>query len=250
MEEDIKKDLKEIKEDIERSEEQTEESKNQEEYDISPEKAEILVENLKEEIQKEEKVPETQVESEEEPSKFNLKKILLLIGIFVIIVFCILGILTGFILIKNKKSKKKKELSYKIKKQVYLNETKKSSITTPLSKKKLSTELIISKNSKKKPMSLFEYKFKDFLIPLTSNIFLDTDVILYFDTNVSMRDILANEIIYRRIIYNYLKNTSPVSWLSLKQRKEIEKKLQKLFEIKNIRPMPKKVEVNGIILKG
>ncbi|WP_038055144.1 hypothetical protein [Thermodesulfobacterium hydrogeniphilum] len=252
MEEDIKKDLKEIKKDIEKSEEQTEESKNQEEADISPEKAEILIEDLKEEIQKEEKVKETQVESEEEPLKFNFKKILLLTGIFIIIIFCILGIFIAFNLIKGKKTERKEKISYKKREEIYLNttSTNKNSIITPLSKSKVSTKLTISKNVKKEIPQLFKFELKNFLIPLSSKIFLDTDVILYFDKNATMKEIMANEIIYRNIIYSYLRNTPPIAWVNLKQRKELEKKLQKIFEIKKIEPLPKKIEVNGIILKG
>ncbi len=262
MEEDIKKELEEIKEDIEQKKEQDKEKQQEEKIsekeeekaeDLTPEKAETIVEKLGE-TEKTEEEEKEDLEAKEAPAKkekLEIKKLLIILGILIIAILCILGIIMGFLLIKNSKktSHLKRNNTFNLSKSINKLKSppeKVASVVTSLTKNKLTPK----KEVKQVSVAYFKYKLEDFLVPLTSKVFLNTDVILYFPLSDSIKDIMKEKLVYRNIIYDYLKKTSPKQWFGIKQRKKIGRELLMLFKLKGVKPLPKKIEVNGIILKG
>jgi hypothetical protein len=234
MEEDIKKELKEIKEEVEAKEttleEEPKKEKPEEKIDITPERAESLVEKL---IKPEEEVPE------EKPKKIKPKDAFFILGSTFIVILIILGIWIGFKLIKGgfKKEKNLKPLSGS-----YI------SISEDEAVKKFS-KIVISKEEKEVEYP-YKLELKNFLIPLGLKEFLSLNIILYFDNNTSAKELTGAELNFREKLYSYLKNVSPDIWKDAKEVEVLEEKIKKELEKENIKPLPQKIKLEGVILKG
>ena len=255
MEEDIKKDLEEIKEDVEKSEEK-------EEKDISSEQEEDLSEKKEEPVEEPKKEKEKEKEEGEEELKEEVKEeeivphkkerrflnYLLIGGIIVCLGLTLIGFWIGFKLIKGKQEKKQvlkpSNQSVEIQKKEKIPPVKK------IFKIKHPTKLILSKTQGNTASYPYKFELKNFFIPLDFKTFLNVDAVLYFDNSATMRKIVANEVEYREILYEYLQKIPVKVWYNPEQKKQVEKSLQKVFEKKGISPTPKKIELDGVIYKA
>jgi hypothetical protein len=234
MEEDIKKELKEIKEEVEAKEtpleEEPKKEKPEEKIDITPEKAEGLVEKLIKPEEEKEEVPE------EKPKKIKPKDVFLILGSVFIVIFIILGVWMGLKLIKGefKKEKNLKSLS--------------ESNPEGEAIKKFS-KIVISKDGKEVKYP-YKLELKNFLIPLGLKEFLSLNVTLYFDNSTSAKELTDAELYFREKLYSYLKNVSPEVWKDAKEVEALEEKIKKELEKENIKPLPQKIKLEGVILKG
>jgi len=247
LEEEIKKDLKEIKEEIETQEKSAEEpekkksktkteikeSLEEEKSDITPEKAEGLVEKL---IKSEEK---EEVSEEKISKKFRTKDLFFIFGSIFTIVFIIIGIWISLKLIKGDFSKKENT-----------NSLSKPEVLIPESTgfKKLS-KIVILKDEKEVDYP-YELKIKNFLIPVGFEEFLRLDITLYFDQNTSTKELTEKEFDFRKILYNYFKNIPIDVWKNTKSVYTLEKKIKERLKEKKIKPLPQKIKLEGVILKG
>ena len=237
MEEDIKKELKEIKEEVEAKEtpleEEPKKEKSEEKIDITPEKAEGLVEKLIKPEEEKEEIPE------EKPKRIKPKDAFLILGSGFIVIFIILGIWMGLKLIKGefKKEKNLKPLS-------------ESNISIPEGEavKKFS-KIVIAKEEKEVEYP-YKLELKNFLIPLGLKEFLSLEVTLYFDNSTSAKEVTDAELNFREKLYSYLKNVSSDVWKDAKEVEVLEEKIKKELEKENIKPLPQKIRLEGVILKG
>uniref|UniRef100_A0A7V4JR62 Flagellar protein FliL n=1 Tax=Thermodesulfobacterium geofontis TaxID=1295609 RepID=A0A7V4JR62_9BACT len=237
MEEDIKKELKEIKKEVEAKEPPSEiepkKEKPEEKIDITPEKAEGLIEKLIKPEEEKEEVPE------EKPKKIKSKDAFLILGSAFVVIFIILGIWMSLKLIKGdfKKEKNLKPLS-------------ESNILIPEGEavKKFS-KIVISKEEKEVEYP-YKLELKNFLIPLGLKEFLSLNVTLYFDNSTSVKELADAEINFREKLYSYLKNVSPDIWKDTKEVEVLEEKIKKELEKENIKPLPQRIILEGVILKG
>lgn len=261
LEEDIKKDLKEIKEEVEEQKISTEEVKGEksetkevseeskkgkkleedevkeEKSDITPEKVEGLVEKLikSEEEKKEEEAPEKKF------TKPKLKEIFFISGSILILIFIILGIWIGLKLIKGEFNKEKEENIKKL---------SESEVVIPESAVfKKFTKLVITANKKEEEYP-YKLELKNFLIPLGLKEFLSLDVFLYFGNNTSLKEITEKELDFREILYSYLKTISADTWKNSKGIQILEEKIKEKLEKEKIKPLPQKIRLEGVILKG
>jgi len=208
-------------------------SLEEEKLDITPEKAEGLVEKL---IKPEE---EEKVSEEKIPKKFRTKNLFFIFGSIFTIVFIIIGIWIGLKLIKGDFNKKEnaKPLS-------------KSKVLIPESTvfKKLS-KIVILKN---KEESDYPYKLeiKNFLISVGFEEFLRLNITLYFDQNTSNKELTEKEFDFRKILYNYFKNIPIDVWKNTKNIYTLEEKIKERLKEKKIKPLPQKIKLEGVILKG
>jgi len=246
LEEEIKKDLKEIKKEIETQEKSTEESEKkkskteteikksleEEKSDITPEKAEGLVEKL---IKSEE---EEKVFEEKIPKKFRTKDLFFIFGSIFTIVFIIIGIWISLKLIKGDFSKKN------------INSLSKPEVLIPESTvfKKLS-KIVILKDEEEADYP-YKLKIKNFLIPIGFEEFLRLNITLYFDQNTSTEELTEKEFDFRKILYNYFKNTPIDVWKNTKNIYTLEEKIKERLKEKKIKPLPQKIKLEGVILKG
>ena len=237
MEEEIKKELKEIKEEVEEKEttleEEPKKEKPEEKIDITPEKAEGLVEKL---IKPEEEKGEA---PEEKPKKIKPKEAILILGSVFIVILIILGIWIGLKLIKGE-----------FKKEKSLNSLSETNISIPEGEavKKFS-KIVISKEEKKVEYP-YKLELKNFLVPLGLKEFLSLNVTLYFDNSTSAKELADAELDFREKFYSYLKSVSPEVWKDAKEVEVLEEKIKKEFEKENIKPLPQRIRLEGIILKG
>jgi cell division protein FtsI/penicillin-binding protein 2 len=237
MEEDIKKELKEIKEEVEAKEttleEEPKKEKPEEKIDITPEKAEGLVEKL---IKPEEEKGEA---PEEKPKKIKPKEAILILGSVFIVILIILGIWIGLKLIKGE-----------FKKEKSLNSLSETNISIPEGEavKKFS-KIVISKEEKEVEYP-YKLELKNFLVPLGLKEFLSLNVTLYFDNSTSAKELADAELDFREKFYSYLKSVSPEVWKDAKEVEVLEEKIKKEFEKENIKPLPQRIRLEGIILKG
>jgi cell division protein FtsI/penicillin-binding protein 2 len=237
MEEEIKKELKEIKEEVEEKEttleEEPKKEKPEEKIDITPEKAEGLVEKL---IKPEEEKGEA---PEEKPKKIKPKEAILILGSVFIVILIILGIWIGLKLIKGE-----------FKKEKSLNSLSETNISIPEGEavKKFS-KIVISKEEKEVEYP-YKLELKNFLVPLGLKEFLSLNVTLYFDNSTSAKELADAELDFREKFYSYLKSVSPEVWKDAKEVEVLEEKIKKEFEKENIKPLPQRIRLEGIILKG
>jgi|YelNatPaOPRAMG01_1025707.scaffolds.fasta_scaffold23083_1 cell division protein FtsI/penicillin-binding protein 2 len=237
MEEEIKKELKEIKEEVEEKEttleEEPKKEKPEEKIDITPEKAEGLVEKL---IKPEEEKGEA---PEEKPKKIKPKEAILILGSVFIVILIILGIWIGLKLIKGE-----------FKKEKSLNSLSETNISIPEGEavKKFS-KIVISKEEKEVEYP-YKLELKNFLVPLGLKEFLSLNVTLYFDNSTSAKELADAELDFREKLYSYLKSVSPEVWKDAKEVEVLEEKIKKEFEKENIKPLPQRIRLEGIILKG
>ena len=246
MEEEIKKDLKEIKEEIETQEKSAKEpekkkskieteikkSLEEEKSDITPEKAEGLVEKL---IKSEE---EEKVFEEKIPKKFRTKDLFFIFGSIFTIVFIIIGIWISLKLIKGDFSKK--NINFLSKPEVLIPE---STVFKKLSK------IVILKDEEEADYP-YKLKIKNFLIPIGFEEFLRLNITLYFDQNTSTEELEEKEFDFRKILYNYFKNTPIDVWKNTKNIYILEEKIKERLKEKKIKPLPQKIKLEGVILKG
>ena len=237
MEEDIKKELEEIKEEVKAKEtsleKESKKEKTEEKIDITLEKAEGLVEKLIKPEEEKEEVPE------KEPKKFKSKDVVLIFGSIFIIISIILGVWIGLRLIKGE-----------FKKEKGLNSFSESNVSIPEGEaiKKFS-KIVISKEEKEVQYP-YKLELKNFLIPIGLKEFLSLNVTLYFDNSTSAKELAEAELYFREKFYSYLKNVSPDIWKDTKEIEALEEKIKKEFEKENIKPLPQKIRLEGVILKG
>lgn len=238
MEEDIKKELKEIKEEIEAKEsfsEDLKKEKTEEKIDITPEKAEGLVEKLIKPEEEEGKVPK------ETPKKLKPKDLILLIGSLLVVIFIVFGIWIGLKLIKGETVKEK------VGKVKTLSE---SNISIPEGEViKRFSKIIISREEKEIEYP-YKLELKNFLIPLGLKEFLSLNVILYFDNSTSAKELTEAELDFREKLYGYLKGISPDTWKNEKEVELLEERIKRELERENIKPCPQKIKLEGLILKS
>jgi hypothetical protein len=237
LEENIKKELEEIKEEVKAKEtsleKESKKEKTEEKIDITLEKAEGLVEKLiKPEEEKEEVL-------EKKPKKFKPKDVVLIFGSIFIIISIIFGIWIGLKLIKGE-----------FKKEKGLNSFSESNVSIPEGEaiKKFS-KIVISKEEKEVQYP-YKLELKNFLIPIGLKEFLSLNVTLYFDNSTSAKELAEAELYFREKFYSYLKNVSPDIWKDTKEIEALEEKIKKEFEKENIKPLPQKIRLEGVILKG
>lgn len=237
MEENLKKDLKELKEEVEKDKIHNEELKDKESSEevITPEKAEGLVEKL---IKTEEETGEK--EPQKRFTKTELKKLLWGLGSFLIIILIILGVWTSLKLIRGDFYKKKKDIEKNSDSAVMVSQ---NDLVKGFNK------LLISTN-KTEENHFYKLELKNFLIPLDSRDFLNLDIFLYFDNSTSIKEITKKELDFRKILYNYFKNFSADKWENIKDIQILEEEVKKKLEKEHISPLPKKVKLEGILLKG
>jgi len=247
LEEEIKKDLKEIKEEIETQEKSAEEpekkksktkteikeSLEEEKSDITSEKAEGLVEKL---IKSEEK---EKVSEEKIHKKFRTKDLFFIFGSFFTIVFIIIGIWIGLKLIKGDFSKKEN-----------INSFSKPEVLIPESTAFKKFSKIVILKDKKEADYPYKLEIKNFLIPIGFEEFLRLDITLYFDQNTSTEELTEKEFDFRKILYNYFKNTPIDVWKNTKNIYTLEEKIKERLKEKKIKPLPQKIKLEGVILKG
>lgn len=237
MEENIKKELEEIKEEVKAKEtsleKESKKEKTEEKIDITLEKAEGLVEKLIKPEEEKEEVPE------KKPKKFKPKDVVLIFGSIFIIISIIFGIWIGLKLIKGE-----------FKKEKGLNSFSESNVSIPEGEaiKKFS-KIVISKEEKEVQYP-YKLELKNFLIPIGLKEFLSLNVTLYFDNSTSAKELAEAELYFREKFYSYLKNVSPDIWKDTKEIEALEEKIKKEFEKENIKPLPQKIRLEGVILKG
>lgn len=253
MEEEIKKDLKEIKEEIETQEKSIKESekkkskaeteikksleeektKESEKLDITPEKAEGLVEKL---IKSEE---EEEVSEEKIPKKFRTRDLFFIFGSIFTIIFIIIGIWISLKLIKGDFSKKEN-----------INSLSEPEVLIPESTafKKFS-KIVILKDEKETDYP-YKLKIKNFLIPIDSKEFLKLNITLYFDQNTSTEELEEKEFDFRETLYSYFKNIPIDVWKDTKNISILKEKIKEKLKEKKIKPLPQEIKLEGVILKG
>jgi hypothetical protein len=237
LEEDIKKELEEIKEEVKAKEtsleKESKKEKTEEKIDITLEKAEGLVEKLIKPEEEKEEVPE------KKPKKFKPKDVVLIFGSIFIIISIVFGVWISLKLIKGG-----------FKKGEGLNSFSESNVSNPEGEviKKFS-KIVISKEEKEVQYP-YKLELKNFLIPFGLKEFLSLNVILYFDNSTSAKELAEAELYFREKLYSYLKNVSPDIWKDAKEVEALEEKIKKEFEKENIKPLPQKIRLEGLILKG
>ncbi|AEH23405.1 flagellar basal body-associated protein FliL [Thermodesulfobacterium geofontis OPF15] len=237
MEEDIKKELEEIKEEVKAKEtsleKESKKEKTEEKIDITLEKAEGLVEKLIKPEEEKEEVPE------KKPKKFKPKDVVLIFGSIFIIISIVFGVWISLKLIKGEFKKGKD-----------LNSFSESNVSIPEGEviKKFS-KIVISKEEKEVQYP-YKLELKNFLIPFGLKEFLSLNVTLYFDNSTSAKELAEAELYFREKLYSYLKNVSPDIWKDAKEVEALEEKIKKEFEKENIKPLPQKIRLEGLILKG
>lgn len=239
MEEDIKKELKEIKEEVEAKEVSSEEpkkekseEKTEEKIDITPERAEGLVEKLIKPEEEKEEVPE------EKPKKLKPKDLILLLGSLFILILIILGIWMGLRLIKGETKKEKVKV---------LSESK---VSIPEGEVFQRFSKIVILREEKEAEYPYKLELKNFLIPLGLKEFLNLNVTLYFDNSTSTKELTEAELDFREKLYSYLKNISSDIWKNEKEVELLGEKIKKELEKENVKPLPQKIKLEGVILKG
>jgi len=222
LEEDIKKELKEIKEEVEAKEK----------IDITPERAEGLVEKLIKPEEEKEEIPE------EKPKKLKPKDLILLIGSLFVVILIILGIWIGLRLIKGETKKEKVKV---------LSE---SNVSIPEGEAIRRFSKIVILKEEKEVKYPYKLELKNFLIPLSLKEFLNLNIILYFDNSTSTKELTEAELNFREKLYSYLKNISSDVWKNEKEVEFLEEKIKKELEKENVKPLPQRIKLEGVILKG
>ncbi len=283
MEEEIKKELKEIREEVEKRDKDESVDKEAKEGSVSEEK-EKTKENISEEAEAEAEAEEKKEKSEVEKTeidpdraeglveklvtsdeetdkekeekkiaKFSPKELIYIIGSIVGIVLSFIGIWVGVKLIKGKINKGvtnkkiiKKEISKEEKKPIFHSGSK-TVVSKNIALKKISKVLLFSKNEEE---NFNRLELKNFLIPLSSNEFLTLDVTLYFDNKTSLREIMQKKLDFKEKLYSYLKKIPPDKWKNPQSVKLLQIKIKEALRRENVTPLPKKIKLEGVILKG
>lgn len=237
MEEEIKKDLKDIKKEVMSEEKvsekvETKPSEKAEEI-ITPEKAEGLVEKLIASEAEEEQVKEI-------PKKISIKNVVLIGGIIVSGIISLFGIWLGIKITKGDLFKKEK---------VKVESLQPEATSPELSQFKGFTKIVITKEEQEVEYP-YKIELKNFLVPIGTKEFLKLDTTLYFDKNASIEKLAENEFIFREILYNYFKTISSETWKNLGNASILEDKIKEKFKQKKVEPLPLKIKLEGIILKG
>ena len=81
-------------------------------------------------------------------------------------------------------------------------------------------------------------------------LFLKLNITLYFDQNTSTEELEEKEFDFRETLYNYFKNTPIDVWKNTKSIYTLEEKIKERLKEKKIKPLPQKIKLEGVILKG
>lgn len=259
MKEDIKKELEDLKREVVKEEGETisdnkKDEESSEKERLAPERIEGLVEDLKEETQVEESPT-----SKTKPQRFerlNFIKSPWMLGVFVSIALLILGIYVLYKLLFYQEKVGSKEVSLQIaskeepievkQNQTFGEDRVKSNETHMLQK----AETVISKSEQKLTNYPYKLEFKNFVIPIGVKDFLNMDVVLYFDNQTTMKDIVNSEVLYKEAIYQYFQGVSSALWFDPNKRKELKEKLKEYIQNKKITPVPKEIELEVVIFRG
>lgn len=254
MKEEIKKDLEELKKEIkeEVSFKGEEKIDQPEKEKLTLERIEGLVERLEETTQQE----KTLVSKFQKSEKLRILKNPWMIGILVSLILLIVGVYTLLNLLFYQKKTLSKNQNIKIGIEERLEETKKPQISNQTKPETNTTfpfqrtELVLTKTEEKSVNYPYKLELKNFIIPLGVKDFLNVDVIFYFDNQTNMKEIIESEILYREAVYYYFQKISTTVWLDPNKRKEVKEKLKTYIQEKKITPVPKEIDLEGVVFRG
>lgn len=206
------------------------------------EKIKKEIEELERGLKEEDKKKDSESLSlEEKPltTSFFSSKLLIFLGIGLTIILIFLGLIFFYKFFLVKEQTPEKTVSQKDSQT--LKEEKPTK--TSYSKEKIS----FSVSETKYPYKL---ELKNFLVTLDAKNFLKLDVVFYFEKDSELKTAMEKELVYRDFIFKFVQGIKATKWKEESYVKSLEKNLIQEMMKREIKPLPKVVEIDGYLLKA